>query len=281
MISFKQLIELQNNIPNDLIIVGFKRNTKIMFHKIDEKRTDINPKYNIEGFEEFQKEHWNNFFSGTEYIFSFWYGWQTARFLGCYKLGTPVIDAIIDEKNKSRRRYIFPEMKLIDFLSEYKNRLYINWTHPSANYGRWIDEDKYSIHSIKPSDDNSIGFIPSDHFKIRLEYIRIKKMMEYRLDNEEWYKYLTSRSGVYLIQDKLTGEQYIGSAYGENGFWGRWQSYCSKTDGNVRLKNKDYNNFQFCILWETLSTTKREIIINVETEMKLNLGTRVFGLNNN
>ena len=29
------------------------------------------------------------------------------------------------------------------FLKEYKQRLYIKWTNPSANYARWIEDDKY------------------------------------------------------------------------------------------------------------------------------------------
>ena len=82
--------------------------------------------------------------------------------------------------------------------------------------------------------------------------------------------------------DKSSGEQYIGSAYGENGIWGRWQTYASDGHGgNLDLKNLDPQNFQFSILWETLKSTPIENVIRVESQFKENLGTRVHGLNNN
>lgn len=281
MITIKQLIDLQGNKPSDMIISGSKRNTKLMFHKIDPKRIDINPKYNLEEFEKFQMEHWNNFFVGTLYILSFWYEGKIARFIGCYRLGKSKKDTVIGRQKKPRDRYMFPNMESISFLSEFKNRLYIIWTNPSANYGRWIEDNKYEVHSLRPSDDNSIGFLPTAYYKIRLEYRRLKKLFEFPIDNQEWYLYLSNRSGVYLIQDTLSGEQYIGSAYGENGFWGRWMDYVTKKDGNISLANKDYNNFQFCILWETLTSVHKDRILDVESEMKKNYGTRVHGLNNN
>lgn len=281
MMTIKQLIDLQENKPSDMIISGAKRNTKLMFHKIDPKRIDINPKYNLEEFEKFQMEHWNNFFVGTKYILSFWYEGKIAKFLGCYNLGKPTKDQIIGKQKRLRDRYFFYDMRLTRFMYEYINRLFIIWTNPSANYGRWIEDNKYLVHSIKPSDDNSIGALPSDYFKIRLEFKKLKKVFEYQIDNYDWYSYLSKRAGVYLIYDKSTGEQYIGSASGENGFWGRWSTYVDKKDGNVSLKNKNYDNFQFCIIWETLNSSNQEKIWDAETEMKKNFGTRVHGLNNN
>lgn len=31
-----------------------------------------------------------------------------------------------------------------------------------------------------------------------------------------------TNKGVYLISDTYTGKLYVGSAYNENGIWGRW-----------------------------------------------------------
>ena len=282
MLTIKQIIELETNIPSDMKIEGNNRNVKLMFHKIDQKRVDINPHYNLQNFEEFQKEHHNTFFAGTNYILSFWYEGKIAEFLGAYHLGKPIADEINDKiTGKPRKRLQFPQMKSINFLIEYKNRLFINWTNPSANYGRWIESDKYHVHSIKPGKDNCIGNLPRDYFQIRLEYKKMQKIFEYPADNEEWLYYLKNRSGVYLILDVSTGEQYVGSAYGFEGFWGRWGAYAVQGDGNVLLKGKNYDNFQFTILWETLNTTIPNDILNVESEIKKNLGTRVFGLNNN
>ncbi|HQE59785.1 MAG TPA: GIY-YIG nuclease family protein [Spirochaetota bacterium] len=282
MITINQFIKMQSNIPEGLIINGDKKNTKLMFH-MDKYGSDINPHYNIAKFENFQKEHWNIFFANTKYILSFWYEGKVAEFIGCYFLDTPIIDKVIDPKtNEERDRYRFPNMRKIDFLSEYNNRLFINWTNPSANYGRWVNDDKYEIHSIKPSKDNSIGSVPVLSHQIRIDYPKLQKLFEYQIDNEDWKNYLSQRSGIYLILDKQTGEQYIGSASGQQGIWQRWKDYAETGDGgNELLKNKNYSNFQFCILWATLNSTDKEIIKNAEIEYKNNLGTKVFGLNDN
>jgi len=280
MINIHNIIELQQDKPNDMIISGQKRNTKLMFHKIEKSRQNIDPKYNLKNFEQYQKEHHNVFFAATEYVLSFWYEGKIARFLGCYKLNRPVKDKVKDESGKARDRYFFPDMEKIDFLSEYDNRLYITWTNPSANYGRFIDDDKFEIHSIIPSKNNSIGAFPNEYFKIRLSYYELRKMMDYPIDNNDWYNYLSNHKGVYIVYDKSSFEQYIGSAYGEKGFWGRWSDYARQNDGNKGFNGKDYNNFQFSIVWETLLSTDKDKILNVEAELKKSLGTRVHGLNN-
>lgn len=281
MISLKDLISLQATKPDGMIIEGSQRNTKIMFHKVDKKRVDINPKYNLPAFEDFQKEHRNVFFAGTDFVFSFWYEGKTARFIGCYKLNEAVKDAIQDEKGANHVRYRFPEMERIGFLADYIDRLYIEWTNPTANYGRYIEDQKYYVHAITPSKDNSIGPLPEEFFGIHISYLELQKLVDYPIDNQEWYTYLSSRCGVYLIYDTVAHKQYIGSAYGELGFWGRWTNYASKTDGNKSFFGRNYEDLQFSIIWETLPNTSKELVVGVESEFKKSLGSRIDGLNNN
>ncbi len=283
MLILNQIIKLQCDIPQDMIIEGKNRNTKLMFHKVDPKRVDINPHFNLFGFNDFQKEHHNTFFANTKYILSFWYEGKVAEFIGTYKLGIPTIDKIRDSKTgKMRDRYFFSQMQEIEFLSEFKNRLAIKWTNPSANYGRWVEDDKFDIYSIKQKRDNSIGKLPKNFYEINLNFQELQKLFDYLVDNSDWFDYLANRSGVYLILDKSNGQQYIGAAYGVSGFWGRWQDYAYSGHGdNKGLKNKNYNNFQYSILFETLTTIDKEKIIEIEAKFKSNLGTKVYGLNNN
>ncbi len=282
MLTINQILKLQTDFPSDMIIEGKNRNTKLMFHKVDPKRIDINPHFHLNGFQDFQKEHHNTFFANTSYILSFWYEGKVAEFIGAYRLGLPTIDKVQDSKTgKLRDRYFFHQMDEIDFLSEFKNRLIIKWTNPSANYGRWIDDEKFEVYSIKLKSDNNIGKLPKNYFEINLNFRELQRLFDYSIDNSEWHDYLTNRSGVYLILDKSDGQQYIGSAYGVQGFWGRWQDYATTGDGgNKGLKNKDFNNFQFSILFETLNTIDKEKIIDIESKFKNNLGTR-NSLNNN
>jgi len=98
---------------------------------------------------------------------------------------------------------------------------------------------------------------------------------------------LSVTKGIYLISDTNTGKLYVGSAYGEDGIWGRWKSYVS-TNGhgnNKTLKelvenNPNYgNNFQFSILIP--QTITADEAIRKEPLFKNKLGARTFGLNNN
>jgi hypothetical protein len=281
MISFQQLLLLTENKPSDLIVNGNQKNTKIMFHKVDKKLLKYNPKYDMAGFENFQKEHWNLFFANTQYVFSFWYEGKTARFIGCYKINQCMKDKIKDQNNEEHDRLLFPDMQRIDFMNEYIDRLYIEWTNPSANYGRFIDQDKFTIHAISTSKDNSIGSLPKEFFQIHVNFQELQKMIDYPIDNQEWFSYLSSRCGVYLIYDQETKKQYIGSAYGELGFWGRWSNYASQNDGNQKFFGRNYTNLIFSILWETLPNQAKERIIDVEKHFKATMGTRVHGLNSN
>jgi hypothetical protein len=120
-----------------------------MFHKVDKKLLKYNPKYDMAGFENFQKEHWNLFFANTQYVFSFWYEGKTARFIGCYKINQCMKDKIKDQNNEEHDRLLFPDMQRIDFMNEYIDRLYIEWTNPSANYGRFIDNPKWIVINYK------------------------------------------------------------------------------------------------------------------------------------
>jgi hypothetical protein len=52
-----------------------------------------------------------------------------------------------------------------------------------------------------------------------------------------WKKELTRAKGVYLLVDQKNGAQYIGSATGESGFFGRWLAYAKDGHGgNKHLK---------------------------------------------
>ena len=54
MLTINHILKLQPDIPQDMIIEGKNRNTKLMFHKVDPKRLDINPHFNLNGFQNFQ-----------------------------------------------------------------------------------------------------------------------------------------------------------------------------------------------------------------------------------
>lgn len=109
-----------------------------------------------------------------------------------------------------------------------------------------------------------------------------------RNDLKDWKIALSKVFGIYLISNKETGKHYIGSAYGRNGLWGRWNDYTNDYHGGnkdlVKLfKNKTgkyfEDNFKFAVLGVISSATMPEEVINRESLWKDKLLTREFGYN--
>jgi hypothetical protein len=106
---------------------------------------------------------------------------------------------------------------------------------------------------------------------------------------QSWKSSLSNVKGVYLISDKKTGKLYVGSAYGENAFWTRWESYVKTGHGgNVLLKTilgnntvEYLENFSFSILEIMKMNTDDSQIIEREVYWKNILLTRTFGYNKN
>ena len=104
-----------------------------------------------------------------------------------------------------------------------------------------------------------------------------------------WKSALSNVKGIYLITDKLTGKQYVGSAYGDDCIWQRWVEYAENGHGgNVELKellNKNGESYKFNFNYSVLEICNmslgNEYIINRENHWKDVLLTREFGLNKN
>lgn len=106
--------------------------------------------------------------------------------------------------------------------------------------------------------------------------------------NREWRRMLASVAGVYLILDKETGYQYIGSAYGKAGIWGRWSKYIPNGTGDNKLlqdlvnenESKKYD-FQFSVLKTLPISSIQKEGLDFERLYKSKLGSMAFGLNLN
>lgn len=121
-----------------------------------------------------------------------------------------------------------------------------------------------------------------------LTYSELAKLIGNPEANREWRNRLSSVAGVYLIIDTTTGEQYVGSASGKQGIWGRWETYVkTKHGGNKQLREvlgNDANNierFQFTVLRTLPKTLTKREVIEIENLYKKKLNTRAFGLNSN
>ena len=79
-----------------------------------------------------------------------------------------------------------------------------------------------------------------------------------------------------------TKEQYVGSATGEKGFWGRWQDYLfSGHGGNIGLKSRDPSDYQVSILQVAGTAATQEDIQEMEGRWQTKLQSQEMGLNRN
>lgn len=161
-------------------------------------------------------------------------------------------------------------------LDDLSERLVIEWGRSTVS---WVQSKDKEVVEIKPK--KSIGDFQS-YSLVDLSMAELRNIIESPASNQTWVTALSSVNGVYLIRDKRSGKLYVGSAYGENGMYGRWSTYAqSGHGGNQELKPLDANHFQFSILEILSATTTADGAIQCENRWKEKLGTRTFGLNNN
>lgn len=98
-----------------------------------------------------------------------------------------------------------------------------------------------------------------------------------------WAEVLKNARGIYLLVHRDSGEQYVGSAYGDGGFFARWRNYVDGHGGNVAMKElgAPAEAYDTTILEVVGSDATVEDVFMRETQWKVKLGTRVKGLNRN
>lgn len=127
-----------------------------------------------------------------------------------------------------------------------------------------------------------------DYLEFTLTYPELKGLFEHEEAHRDWRASLSAVAGIYLILAQTSGNLYVGSAYGENGIWGRWKNYAATGDGgNVQLrklmrKDSSYpEQFRFSVLQILPKTMARDEVLQREIKCKHKLGTRAVGLNSN
>ena len=184
---------------------------------------------------------------------------------------------------KDLSKQIFYKLERIPLLEQYRNRLVIDWGKNSQTYiQKRLDKP---VSEIYPQ--GFVSLFPGWD-KVYLSYKELQEIINNPDGNKDWYEYLSRHAGVYVIHDKSTGDQYVGSAYGGSGIWSRWQGYArTGHNGNKALKalagqNKDFaNNFVFSLHHVFSKTISKNEVIAYESLLKEKLGSRAFGLNEN
>jgi len=113
----------------------------------------------------------------------------------------------------------------------------------------------------------------------------------YAVEKNDWKAALENVKGVYLISDASNGKKYVGSAYGPEGIWSRWNCYV-KTKGHggnddlvrlIKQKGSGYaqNNFKITLLEYRPAKTDDAVIIERERFWKKVMLSREHGYNKN
>ena len=181
------------------------------------------------------------------------------------------------------------EGKEIGKYQAYYGRVIVRYrkTHQTqVVYAKKIIND-LEVEQILPSVFDGISFPGYD--KVRLSYEQLAVIVHRH--KQDWISALENQKAVYLITDRCSGKQYVGSAYGENGMLlQRWSNYVTNGHGGNKLLRAvvdesgfEYvkSNFQYAILENYNARIDKKIILQRESWWKETLGSRVFGLNAN
>jgi len=158
-------------------------------------------------------------------------------------------------------------------LADYAGRLFIDWGESARAWVQRADNQNKVIVELARAFQEEVfpGFTKL-----------IRPLSEIETMPAAWKETLRANRGIYLLACPTTREHYVGSAYGEDGFIGRWRAYVANGHGgNVGLRARDPSDYLVSILEVVGSSATVEEIIALESNWKLKLHSRDIGLNLN
>ncbi|MFP4542054.1 MAG: GIY-YIG nuclease family protein [Opitutales bacterium] len=143
----------------------------------------------------------------------------------------------------------------------------------------WYQRKDIPVHELRPEGASTV-FPGFEH--VLLSWAELKHIFAHPRAHLDWKAALASNAGIYRIVDTSTGEIYIGSAYGEAGLWGRWQTYAQTGHGNNQLlRSRDPAHFRWSIIRTVSRALSAREVIRLEALEKAKHGSRATGLNAN
>lgn len=243
-------------------------------------------------FEDYVREHTPvnaNLLIQADYVIAFVADGKHSRFAGVYQvLGEDKrIKVLSEDPKKKYEEKIFLKVLRLRAFEPLGGRVLVDWGGMAAQrWLQWFRGDKIVLRI----DEGIIRMmIPFHSYNdVLLSFKELKNLID--TDNVEWRDKLKAVNGIYGIVDQSNGKLYVGSAYGNEGIWGRWKVYV-ETNGHgnndmlveIINNNKDYawDHFQWFIL-ETFSLdVTDDYAIQRENLYKLKFCTRLFGYNKN
>lgn len=230
-------------------------------------------------------------FDGFDYAISFvGAGGSLARFVGVFKVlgrkpgpegvlpaGCPYVEWL------SPRHYYY-QLERQPGYEDLEHRLVIEWGGGALAWHQRAS-NKPVVQILPPGQRVELF---KDYLGFTLTHSELCYLFAQAEANSEWRSRLEAVAGIYLILATTTGHQYVGSAHGVAGFWGRWAAYADNGHGgNAQLKgllaaDPAYPNaFTYSILQILPRSTARSEVLHWEAHYKQKLGSAATGLNSN
>jgi hypothetical protein len=224
----------------------------------------------------------------ADYVIAFVADGKYSRFAGVYQvLGEDKRIRVPAEDKKSFEEHVFVKVVMLGIFKPLGGRVLVDWGGMAAQrWLQWVKDDK----KVLRVDEGIIRLmIPFNSYNdVLLSFKELKNLIE--TENVEWRDKLKAVNGIYGIADQSNGKLYVGSAYGNEGIWGRWKVYV-ETNGHgnndmlvdLVTCNPDYawDNFQWFILETFPLDVSDDYAIKRENLYKEKLCTRLFGYNKN
>lgn len=206
---------------------------------------------------------------------------------------------------KDHNQLGYPDAGLYDFynhepVKEYENlfgRVIVKFHKDNAYVTLKAENhiDRFEVLEVLRDSFGKNNTFPG-YKNVSVSYSELKNKLD---KSKEWRNMLKCRKGVYVITDIETGKLYIGSAYGEDGIYGRWRTYMVSGFDKAKNENGQYpnkkfqelvqekgiayiqKNFRYTLLETYTEDMPDEQIIQRENYWKKALRTRKFGYNEN
>lgn len=165
------------------------------------------------------------------------------------------------------------ELNKLEAFNEYEGRLFVEWGLGDRAWVQRADKQSKAILELRKEykEPDFPGFI---EFSCRLSEIESLP--------SSWISILKNAKGIYILTCPKTKEQYVGSAIGSDGLWGRWSNYSKNGDGgNIALKSREHSDYQVSILEVSGTSMNDNEILRKESIWKDKLKSREMGLNRN
>jgi hypothetical protein len=164
------------------------------------------------------------------------------------------------------------EMVRDDRLNEYKERLVVDWGPGTRSWAQRASRQPKPIQALR--DELEPPFPGFSKFCIDVHDIPGIY--------QSWQERLREVKGIYVLVDKRTGQQYVGSAKGEESLWGRFSDYArTGHGGNAELKHRHSAQYQIAVLQVVDVSLPDHSIEEIEGWWKHKLMSREHGLNRN